>query len=230
MRIIMDQFKPISNNESYWNDLRKELRVWLQSNAPSLGILYEGTLKILFIDGFPGKEIFVAHAVREIRNRLPDHIIGVRIRKRVEYVNKLDSIVKEWERIGISLDGTLPLNLIDGGQIPSDRIELPRKLYIEITSLLREHKDSRETKKDVAIRLFEGIAPENKGLGHTLQPILTQWLDEKYSFVGIAHGESITEKELMIRFENFENIMAGLIRGFFKTLKGLDEILEDTNN
>jgi hypothetical protein len=124
--------------------------------------------------------------------------------------------------------------VVEGSEIPSSRVETPRKVYNAMVSLLREHKESRETEKDTAIRFIEGIVPENKGLGGTLRPIIDQWLNVKKSFMEITHesasGESIDEKEIVKRFESFENIMAGLIRGFFKTLKGLDEILENANN
>jgi hypothetical protein len=53
---------------SYWTPLRRELADWLRSKAPQLAELYEGALKILFEQDFPGKLRFVTHAMREIVN------------------------------------------------------------------------------------------------------------------------------------------------------------------
>ncbi|MBN2413960.1 hypothetical protein JXQ31_19960 [candidate division KSB1 bacterium] len=64
--------------ESYWTKERLDLKAWFQRNAPSLGELYEGVLKLLYTDEkIPGWTRFVAHAIREIGNRLPDIVIGV---------------------------------------------------------------------------------------------------------------------------------------------------------
>ena len=46
-------------------------------HAPHLGELYEGALKIISEENFPGYAIFIAHAVREIKNRLPDIMLDI---------------------------------------------------------------------------------------------------------------------------------------------------------
>ena len=58
--------------EASWTPRRVDLRSWLQRNAPSLGELYVGAVLLVFGRPIPGRVRFVAHAVREIRNRLPD--------------------------------------------------------------------------------------------------------------------------------------------------------------
>src|ERR1700677_2005187 len=78
-----------ADSEPYWNPLRRELEVWLGQHSPDLVDIYRGALKILFVPEFPGRLRFVSHAVREIRNRVPDAITGTRP-KRVEYMNDCD--------------------------------------------------------------------------------------------------------------------------------------------
>ena len=48
-----------------------ELLGWLENNAPALAPLYRGALALAMLDSFPGRVHFIAHAIREMRNRLP---------------------------------------------------------------------------------------------------------------------------------------------------------------
>lgn len=144
--------------EDFWTGPRRELRAWFHRNAPSLGELYEGALKMLFISNFPGRTRFVAHTVREIRNRLPDVIAGAKTSGMVHYKNRLDVISKDWRRAGFSLDGTIPVSFITKQELPSADIPVPRMLFEKIAILIKDHVDRREKPEEAAIRLFEGIA------------------------------------------------------------------------
>lgn len=93
----------------HWTPLRLELLGWFKRNAPSLAELYEGAVKLLLYDvRLPGWTRFVSHAVREIRNRLPNVISGVKGGKALSYKGRLDEIGKVWEKVGLPLDGSLP--------------------------------------------------------------------------------------------------------------------------
>jgi hypothetical protein len=105
----------------FWIGPRRELRSWFERNAPSLGELYEGALKMLFMGNFPGRTRFVAHAVREIRNRLPDVIAGVKTGGTVQYKNNLDMISKDWQKAGFLLDGTIPTSIITEPAFPPEK-------------------------------------------------------------------------------------------------------------
>ena len=225
----------INSVEPYLSKPREELLTWFNDNAPGLGILYKGCLKILFTDKFPGKIRFVSHGVREIGNRLPDIIAGKKIRGRVEYPQKLDSILKDWEEAGLSLDGTVPVSLINNANgEATNKVELSKEIYLKICFLLSEHKDSRVTARDAATVLFESIAPENRGFINTLRPTIDQWVDIVAWFVGMAHESLkehiVDEKTFIEKFEVFEISLSALIRSFFKTSEVIDEILEDTNS
>jgi len=221
--------------ENYWTPLRQELHAWFQRNAPTLGQLYEGALRIIFISEFPGRIRFVAHAVREIRNCLPDVITGSRSSGTVQYINKLDEIANDWQKSGFSLEGAMPVSFSEGTEIPSAHIPVPYPLFQKIAALLREHVESRETTEDTAFRLFEGIAPENQKLRDTLRPIIHQWLRVTKWFVKKVHvphdgNNDVDITEFLSHFELFEFTLGSLVRGFFKTVEGLDEILEDANS
>lgn len=211
---------------------RQELRTWFRANAPHLGALYEGTLKILYTVGFPRKERFVAHAVREIRNRLPDAVAGPKAGGTVQYVNKLDAIVEKWRDVGLDFGG-VTVSVAEGAKETPGTVSLPKDVYFDIVSLLKEHREARNKPEEAATRLFEAIAPENRDLRTSMRPVIHQWLSVTGWFVKLTHetvsGENIDEKELINKFETFEMILKNLVGSFFKTVDGLDEILENTN-
>jgi hypothetical protein len=63
-------------SQAYWTHARLELQAWLQRNAASLAELYGGAARLVYDTPLPGRVRFVCHAVREIRNRLPDVLSG----------------------------------------------------------------------------------------------------------------------------------------------------------
>ena len=96
-----------NGGEFYWTPLRRENAKWLRSNAPPLAEVYEGALKILFAPGFPGKLRFVAHAMREIVNRLPD-ALGAAKASHIDYADRCSRIETDWVKHGLPTDGTVP--------------------------------------------------------------------------------------------------------------------------
>jgi hypothetical protein len=194
-----------------------------------------GALRIIFSPDFPGGMRFIAHAVREIRNRLPDVIAGPKTGGPVQYKNRLDDIAKDCEKCGLLAEGSATTSLISSEAIPSGHILIPRLLLEKIVTLVKEHVEGRESRGEAAIRLFEGVAPENEDLRNTLRPIVHQWLDVTEWFVKKAHAPSfeatdVDEKEFRRYFDIFERTLGALVRSFFKTVEELDEILEDTNS
>jgi hypothetical protein len=222
-----------TNNEGYWTQQRVELRGWFQRNAPSLGELYEGGLRLIFDVSFPGRVRLISHAVREIRNRLPDVIAGEK-GGRVEYVNRLDEIASRWKRAGLSGKDVSGTPIVGGGPTSLGGILISRDLFLRISALVEDHIESRERPVDKAFRFFETIASENQALRDSLRPIILQWMEVTGWFMRQAHDSgapdmAVDGKELLKRFNLFETMLAALIRGFFHAIEGLDEILEDAN-
>jgi hypothetical protein len=220
--------------EDYWTERRRELRVWFERNARSLGELYEGSLKILFEPNFPGKTRFVAHAVREIRNRLPDVIAGKKGGSRVDYVSRCDLISKEWNKAGFSSDGKLPTAVLDGQSLQESDIPIPSPLFKIIAILIKDHVEAREKPSEAQLRLFEAIAPENQKLRDALRPVVDQWLKVTEWSVKKVHysgtkDEGVDLEYIIRQFELFEASLSSIIQSFFKGIEELDEILEDAN-
>jgi hypothetical protein len=92
------------SSEINWTSSRKGLHEWFCRNAPPLGELYYASLIMIYDGNFPGRKRLIAHAVREIKNRLPDVICGV-VGGRIEYVNRLDELCEQWTKFGFVLDG-----------------------------------------------------------------------------------------------------------------------------
>jgi hypothetical protein len=200
----------------------------MERNAPSLAELYKGAVTLLYINSIPGRVRFIAHAVREIRNRLPDTISGPTKKQRLDYTNRLDDIAK--------LPGAQMLLADLGGNTApkTTTITIDRKLANKFAKLLQDHRTTRTKPLDAARRLFESIAPENAPLPATLIPVIQQWFNTTEWFMKKTHDPGRTdehdhERELRHHFSVFESTLAALIRPFFDTLEDLDAILEDTN-
>lgn len=219
-----------------WTDKRKELRSWFARNAPSLGELYEGAVYMVSADEFPGRVRFVAHAVREIRNRLPDVIAGPRAGGTFQWKNRLDELMRIWTHARLPTDGSLPIKVNEGESLPSSQeVPIPCRVFLEVARLIRDHDASRERPSDAAKRLFEAIDPNNSESEAMLRPRIEQWIKVTEWFVERVHDRGALDaemgaQELRERFEAFEAALGAMVRGFFKTLEELDAILEDANS
>jgi hypothetical protein len=220
---------------NYWSEKRIELSKWFKRNAPSLGELYEGALRMVFDESFPGRVRFVAHAVREIRNQLPDVIAGP-VGSNLQYKNRLDDIANAWQKEGLPLDGSLPVN-VTAEKLNIGRQEVPIsvKVYIEIAKLIRDHLDARKRPKDEARRLFQAIDPRNKEAEPALRPIIENWIKVTEWFVKRVHDSGVEDvkrgaQQLKERFEIFERALFAIVGEFFKTVEELDAILEEANS
>ena len=226
-----------------WTPERSELRTWLRRNAVPLADLYEGAVLLLFEVHVPGGPRFIAHAVREIRNRLPDAVSGTRTPGNLNYKDQLDNIVKRWKKAGFPIDGRIGsfpvIQNSSGSQVAE--IPLPRDIVSLVAKLIADHEETRIKPEEAATRLFVGAAPENERFRDALRPAITQWLDITGWFMkqthdpgtGVSIEASVDRGELQTKFSLFETTLLSIVRGFstfFETTDALDEILEDTNS
>jgi hypothetical protein len=152
----------------------------------------------------------------------------------------MDDLILVWKKAGLATDGAFPGSKM--GDLPtapvSQETPLPRKVVVMIASLVADHEATREKPMDAAIRLFEGVVPENQKFRDTLRPVAVQWLEITEWFMKKTHDSGATDNdvdlgELRKKFDLFELTLLGIVRGFstfFVTTKEIDEILEDANS
>lgn len=219
-----------------WTADRIQLRDWLRRNGASLAELYEGTVMILYLQDplLPGWSRLVAHAVREIRNQLPDTVAGREVskKKRVDYKSKLDGLARVWPHAGFVV---APASAPDATAPGESGVTVPNAIYDRISELIREHQEARERPIEAAFRLFEAISPTNKGQRAALEGTVNQWIRVTNWFQARAHDGGIPDgscsvEEYRHQFEIVEATLTAVIRDFFKTTDELDKILEDTNS
>ncbi len=224
-----------TSTDSFWTPARLEIHSWFGRNAPSLGELYEASLQVLFNNSIPGKSRLVAHAVREIGNRLPVIIAGNTISTRVEYAKHCDNIVDEINKCGCSLE-TLGTSILSDTHGLSDNMAIiPFQVLQKISALLKDHEQGTDTNRDKALRLFNTIDSSDVELQDYMRPILNQWVNTIRWFITIVHDngkrdQDINMNEFNDKFRLFENMLGSILRGYYKTVEDLDEILEKTNN
>ncbi len=95
------------NAESWWTPKRVELLGWLEESAPALAPLYRGALVLAMRDRFPGRAHFIAHAIREIRNRLPGALGPTVKRRDAGYMDLTAKVHRRWVAEGLPEDGRL---------------------------------------------------------------------------------------------------------------------------
>jgi hypothetical protein len=200
----------------------------LREHDQALGSLYRASVTMVRDRSFPARARLIAHAVREIRNRLPDAVAGPRSGGRLDYKNKMDGLARAWDRAGVV---TSPLVKRDEeNRAAVDRkVALPVRLVRKIEKLISEHKNVRERKKEKAWRLIQVAAPETAGARQHLEACAYHWYQVTEWFVGIAKGGTTDEATLESNFEHFEALLTSVLGHFFEAVDGLDEILEDAN-
>ncbi len=210
---------------------RERILKWFDQHARALGDLYRGAVKILDEPGFPGQLRFVAHAVREIRNRLPDVVTGVKSGGTLKYQDRLDEVAKVWRAHGfqqVSSSDTEP-SLVP----PDGLVRVPVPVHQAWVELVLDHEQVHVKRREQAARLFEGLADENKGRREVLRPTVDQWFKEtKWCEKRVHHGRdsAMDPAELAVRFNQFEDALHAILGGFFPPMEVLDEILEDANS
>jgi len=192
---------------------------------------------LLYENPLPGYSRFVAHAVREIRNRLPEIISGSVSKPRLDYKTRVDEIVRQWKEAGLPTNGVMagPIEASDPNRAEPAGISLPWKLAKLLALLVAEHEETREKPAAAAARLFIGVAPENEKFRDALRPAVTQWLEVTNWFMRRVHDSGTVDGsgdkiELQKKFELFEATLVAIVQSFFATTDALDEILEEANS
>lgn len=106
---------------------------------------------------------------------------------------------------------------------------------VRYTSRWQPWSETRQVPLQAAVRLFDAVAPTGDGEHDARRPVIDEWLRVTGWFQKQAHDSRRQDAaygptDFVERFEQFERILVGLVRPFFKTIDELDRILEETNS
>jgi hypothetical protein len=220
----------VGPSDSCWTAERKELRAWLGRLAPQLADLYAGAVAIATNDTFPGRVIFVWHAIREIRNRLPDVLAGEVASSNVQYSDLTKQICRCWVTDGWPEDGSLPLDIVSEPSVSGpERYEISRKMLAAISDLVSQYVAIERRNEEKAERLFETVA----GAAVPTYVVKT-WLRGGRKAHKLAHlsnklANSNDEGSLASDFAAFEGVLMTISKRAYENMDDLDEILDSAN-
>ena len=189
-------------------DRRRILR-WLEAKGPALAPVYEGAVRMVLDPEFPGRIRFIAHAVREIWNRLPDEIAPKPGASRTDYSRLTDEIAARWEKEE-GLPGTYrPTGL---GQFVSINF------LKAVAELLEGRQSAFQNKKSKAERLFTTTVDSP-----LMEYDVEQWTNihdwaVRLVHVGTKPTRAKDEESLVEHFRTFEEGLIAIMNRYYKTI------------
>jgi hypothetical protein len=201
----------------WWTPDRALIHRWMTQHSGELAALYHGAVRLL--DGpadVSSRLRFIAHAVREIRNRLPDAVAPVE-RRRLNYNEHVEKLRKSLGSFNWS-DGDST-----AGPLPTLSQDLLREL-------IDAHERVAEANVDAALRLFKTATRSSPG--DLLRPLARDWHEIGEWFMHDVHintkaAQAQTEAQYRVQFRRFETILRTLAADFFSPIAKLDAILAD---
>lgn len=115
---------------------RRELLNWFHANAAPLADAYEGALMLLGDPPFPGRLHFIAHAVRDISDRLIYVLDPQKPGSRVQYEDHLDGIEVLWKGHQVAAGA--------GETGPIETVAIGSKVASLIDRLVEVHRERRK--------------------------------------------------------------------------------------
>jgi len=215
---------------AWWNEPRQAIHQWLQKHSQPLAELYLGANQLLSTRT-PGWTRFVAHAMREMVNRLPPAICGEEMSKgRLEYQQRIEALAVLWEAPRAS-PGLIDVEIdLSGMEVKV----LDPSVWEEIDRLIRDHRDASTRNRERALRMLRALAPESPPDASQLAWTAGSWVAIGSWAHAQAHDQTRSDDEreadeIIRRLETLERILHGVTRPFFENKDDLDALLEDTN-
>ena len=205
-------------SEDYWTLERLDLYRWLSLRAPEVANTYAGALFIMESDyPIPGREHFVAHAAREIWNRLVELVLGPDGSPGA--ADRFDRIVTKWRFAE-------EYTSCDNG------VNVPCSVFKTVDRNVREY-NSRETPRQKNIQMLREMigssVPEEE-----LKLEAKNLSDTSREFVRAAHlsiNERVVDwQELVDAFGYIERVVRATARPSTSIRREIDELLDEANN
>lgn len=216
---------------AHWTTRRIELLRWLEIKAPALAPVYLAAVEMAINNGFPGRVWFVAHALREIRNRLPDALAGVSTGSRTEYSQLAEEVNRCWIEDGLPADGSSPfLETQDPGASGPVRHEISQSLLLAVSRLVAGHVAIGPRKHENAARMFHAVSG-----GPVPDYVIVTWLKATDRAMRFAHLrnkplEPEEERKFDEVFAACEEALIAIATRSYENMEDLDEILGSANS
>lgn len=221
---------PRSSAASCWTAKRLEFLDWLQRTAPQLAQVYAGAVTMAFDGDFPGRVVFVWHAIREIRNRLPDALAGEVASSSLQYGDLAGEIRRCWIEDGWPDDGAIALtDPSEPSATGPARHQVSRDLLLSVARLVAGHAAIADRNVANAQRLFDAVA----GSAAPAYVIRT-WIRGGRPAHKLAHVHNKLvdpddEASLESEFAAFEAVLMAIANRSYENMDDLDEILGSAN-
>lgn len=199
--------------------------------------LYQGALAIITSDSNPAKGYFIAHAAREIVNRLPEYL-GVSVASRLEYAREINSLAVEWRKDFPRIDSAVVADVSFSTPPTGDadgNVEVSRRLFDMVDRIITAHEETSETLRSRMRQMVLAIQvdPEHADEPH-LTVISARWLALSRTLVKLAHFRGYgraapSYSDCLQQFAIFERQLFAVLADFYKPVEMLDEILEAAN-
>jgi hypothetical protein len=206
---------------------RRELLDWFRKNAEPLAEAFEGAVRLLDDGHFPGRVHFIAHAVRDIADRLV-FVLDPQLKgNRVQYENEMDRIAKNWPTLQIIGDDKT------GARANQDAVTIHYALASIINSLVEAHRERRLRPSNFEL-LFRFLMRNEPSRGDVNKLIVSDFKKIRGWFMDLTHlrateAPKIDEYELQMQFRKFEGMLHSFVGDFFTGTAELDDILQQAN-
>ena len=199
---------------------------WLNTklSLPVFAEAYRGALQLLYAKT-PGYVTFVSHIGRDLMNALATTVAGIE-RLQTQYVNRLDRLQKiwkdEWAGPGFATN-----------EDPGIGHLIPHEICGQVKELIDEHKDGRD-RSNRADSMFFSTFLDYEDIHRVPENFLKEWKAAKDWFLSHAHLRKDpfpghVPSELESSFRTLDHLLYVAATSSFERLKGIDEILEETN-
>ena len=199
---------------------------WLNDKLrrPVFAEAYKGALHMLR-GRSPGYITFVSHTGRDFINILAKSVAGIE-GGRVQYEQRLDELQNEWKAEW----GAERLENLDD---PENVHSIPHDTCQRIKHLIDEHEAGRIRSAN-ADGLFFSTFLDYGDMAKIPPNFLREWKAAKRWFVGHAHlreGDftDSVRSELERHFRTLDSLLYVAASSEYERIRGLDEILEETN-
>jgi hypothetical protein len=206
--------------------MRRQLLAWFRTKATALADAYEGAINLLADSGFPGRIHFIAHAGRDIADRLVFVLDPQLEGSRVQYENALDRIEKVWPDIqGISGNGS---------RVAADgSVDIDYKLALDIDKLVQAHRERRRRPSHYEL-LFQYLMRHEPFKATLNRRLVNDFKKMRQWFMALTHLRAggvpqVDEDDLQQQFYRFEAMLHSFVGDFFTGSSELDDILRQAN-